>query len=188
MSSFASGSNLSSKPPLTTLDLSNDKVAPKTHDPDDSESRQSLKSLSSAASGLRARFMRPRSGADSSRTKHNSGGDKERERVYRLIPIAQLVSESPWTEYSPTKPITVTLRYAIAEGKPEQIRLTITCEITKSDGKYVQFTNPYFDTLDNLKVSIPTAIWAELLNRLQDDHKVYSVAKTFLDELFKRMF
>jgi hypothetical protein len=102
--------------------------------------------------------------------------------------MAQLVAESPWTENSPTKPITVTLRYAIAEDKPEQIRLAITCQIKKSDGRYAQFTNTYFDTLDNLKVSIPTAIRAELLNRLQDDGNVYRVAKTFLDELFKRMF
>lgn len=188
MSSFASGSNPSSGLTPTTLNPSNDQVAPKTQESDDHESRRSLKSLSSAASGAKAMFLPRSSGANSRRAKHNSKGHREKKRVYKLTPMSQLVAESPWTENSPTKPITVTLRYAIAEGKPEQIRLTITCEITKSDGKYVQFTNPYFDTLDNLKVSVPTSIRAEFFNRLKDDDNVYRVAKTFLDELFKRMF
>jgi hypothetical protein len=102
--------------------------------------------------------------------------------------MSELVAESPLTENSDDERIIVTLRYAIAEDKPEQIRLAITCQITKSDGKYDQFTKSYFDTLDNIKVSVPTSIRAEFSNRLKDDDNVYRVAKTFLDDLFERMF
>lgn len=187
MSSFASSSN----PGLNDsaiVTVSDDQNSLTTQRPDVSQSKLSFKSISSAASGLSAPFLRWRSSTNRSRTKNESKGDREKKRFYKLTPMSQLVAESPWTENSPTKPITVTLRYAIVEGKPEQIRLAITCQITKSDGKYAQFTNPYLDTLDNLKVSIPTAIRAELLNRLQDDDDAYEAAREFLDELFKRMF
>lgn len=187
MSSFASGSNPGIND-ATTVPVSDDQNPLTTQRPDDSQSKLSFKSISSAASGLSAPFLRWRSSTNRSRTKHESKRDRENKRVYKLIPMSELVAESPLTENSDDERIIVTLRYAIAEGKPEQIRLAITCEITKSDGKYAQFTKPYFDTLDNLKVSVPTSIRAELLNRLQDDDKVYRVAKTFLDELFKRMF
>lgn len=154
MSSFASGSNPSSRLTPMILNPSNDQLASKTQESDDHESRRSLKSLSSAASGLKAMFLPRSSGANSRRAEHNSKGNREKKRFYKLAPMSELVAESPLTENSPTKPITVTLRYAIVEGKPVQIRLAITCQITKSDGKYAQFTNPYLDTLDNLKVSI----------------------------------
>jgi hypothetical protein len=106
--------------------------------------------------------------------------------------VPELVAGTPFVEMSPNGRIVVVLKYELLDTKLEeeepQIRLTLTFDIEKSDGKHVPFNTSHVGGRDTMKNMVLKTVEQRLNGIGEVDSIFHERNRKFSNDILKRMF
>jgi hypothetical protein len=113
-------------------------------------------------------------------------------RIYSKMSVPELVAGTPFVEMSSNGRIVVVLKYELLDTKLEeeepQIRLTLTFDIEKSDGKHVPFNTSHVGGRVAMKNMVLKTVEQRLNGIGEVDSIFHERNRKFSNDILKRMF
>jgi hypothetical protein len=125
-------------------------------------------------------------------SKRSGDQSVQTKRIYSKMSVPELVAGTPFVEMSPNGRIVVVLKYELLDTKLEeeepQIRLTLTVDIEKSDGKHVPFNTSHVGGRDTMKNMVLKTVEQRLNGIGEVDSIFHERNRKFSNDILKRMF
>jgi hypothetical protein len=125
-------------------------------------------------------------------SKRSEDQSVQTKRIYSKMSVPELVAGTPFVEASPNGDKVVVLKYELLDTKPGEdeppIRLTLTFDIEKSDGKHVPFNTSHVGGRDTMKNMVLRTVEQRLNGIGEVDRVFHERNRKFSNDILKRMF